>query len=117
MLTVYALKTCDTCRKARKWLDESGLSYVVRDVRDAPLNEDEILSLVQLLGWEKLLNKASTTWRGLTEDDKSDLSQDNAVSLLLAHPTLMKRPVFHSGDKAVIGFKPSQLDEIRALAD
>ena len=108
MFTVLVLKTCDTCRKARNWLDELDVDYTARDVRQDPLSSSEIVDLVDKAGWETLINKSSTTWRGLTEDDKAGLDKDSAVKLLTDHPTLMKRPVFMMADTIVVGFKAAQ---------
>ncbi len=88
MLTLYGLKTCDTCRKARQALEKAGKSVEFVDVRDTPLGPDELARFHAEFG-DALINRKSTTWRGLTEAERAI----PPLELLGAHPTLMKRPV------------------------
>lgn len=115
MLTVYGLKTCDTCRKARKWLTDSEVSYVWLDVRNDGIDPEHLKLAASLLGWEKLINKSSTTWRQLDAEDKLDLDQEKSMSLIEKHPTLLKRPLFLSQSAAVAGFNASRISEIQSL--
>jgi len=94
-ITIYGIKACDTCRKALKEIEGS----VLHDVRDAPLSEAQLKVFHDLFG-EKLLNTRSTTWRGLSEEER----QIAPIELLLAHPTLMKRPIIASQDQTTIGW-------------
>lgn len=94
MITIFGLKTCDSCRKAMKALPDATL----RDVRADPLTPDEIAEFLGALG-EKLINRASTTWKGLGDDDKSQ----EAATLLAQHPALMKRPVIRDAKGLRIG--------------
>ncbi len=105
-LTIYGLSTCDTTRAARKWLDAQGHKYAFHDVRADGLTKSLVESWVKELGWEKVLNKASTTWRELPEKEKAGVDEKKAVALLLAHPTLVKRPVLDRGGQLSLGFKP-----------
>ncbi len=100
----YGLKTCDTCRKARRWLDARDVAYGYHDVRDDGLDAATLRALVALVGWEPLVNRRSTTWRSLDAADRDNLDEARAVALLARHPTLMKRPVLVAGDRAVVGF-------------
>ena len=96
----FGLKTCDTCRKALKSLAEAGMSPEVIDVRKDGISAIDLAEIVSQFG-EAAINKASTTWRGLSEEEKTQ----DPVTLLAAHPTLMKRPVIeHDGDWT-IGWK------------
>lgn len=105
MVTVYGLKTCDTCRKARAYLKERDFVHDFRDLRDDGFSEAELDAWLAAAGWEKLLNKSSTTWRGLDEADKADLDAAKARALLMANPTLIKRPVIDTGrDVITVGF-------------
>ncbi|MEM1039721.1 MAG: Spx/MgsR family RNA polymerase-binding regulatory protein [Pseudomonadota bacterium] len=104
MLTVYSLKTCDTCKKAIKWLDAQGIDHTVHDVRADGLTSDMVSMLVDAVGVDKAVNKRSTTWKGLDEAAKPNLDADSAVALITANPTLMKRPAIVAGGKAVVGF-------------
>ena len=103
-IAIYTLKTCDTCKKALKWLEENNLQYENHDVRDDGLTRLIIEKFVKQLGVDTAVNKRSTTWRTLTDQQKEALNAENAVSLIEANPTLMKRPVFVIGDKVLAGF-------------
>jgi Spx/MgsR family transcriptional regulator len=105
-VTIYGLATCDTTRKARKWLDEHAVAYRFHDVRENGLTKTMIEGWVKAWGWEKALNKASTTWRELPDKEKQGVDEKRAVALLLAHPTLVKRPVLDRGGELMSGFKP-----------
>lgn len=94
-ITILGLKTCDTCRKARKALPDA----TMRDIRDDPLTGQEIDHLLALFG-DALLNRASTTWRGLDETARKTRPSD----LLMAHPALMKRPVIQTSRGAFLGW-------------
>jgi arsenate reductase len=103
---IYGLATCDTTRAARKWLDGKKVAYAFHDVREDGLTRPLVEGWMKKLGWEKVLNKASTTWRELPEKEKAGVDEKKAVALLLAHPTLVKRPVLDRGGELMLGFKP-----------
>ncbi len=113
-VTIYGLATCDTTRTARKWLDAKGVAHAFHDVRTDGLTKGLVEGWVKQLGWEKVLNKASTTWRELPETDKAGLDEKRAVALLLANPTLVKRPVLDRGGELSAGFKPAAYAELFA---
>ena len=115
-MIVYGLKTCDTCRKALAWLDAEGIVYRYVDVRKDGVSAQDLKRFEDVVGHELLLNKSSTTWRGLGESEKQDLSKAAVLKLLEANPTLMKRPVFESGKTIVVGFKDAQKEALRACA-
>lgn len=98
-LRILGLTACDTCRAARKALEGAGYEVTFQDVRKDPLGRDEILKLWQGLG-DELLNKSSTTWRGLDEASKAS----DPIELILANPALMKRPVIQSGVRETLGW-------------
>lgn len=104
MLIVHGLKDCDTCRKARKWLDGEGIAHDFHDVRADGLEADVLAVWVAHAGWETLLNRHGTTWRKLPEAEREDLDQAKAAALMLAHPALIKRPVFEADGKVLVGF-------------
>ena len=104
MLTVYTLKNCDTCKKAIKWLEAEGIEFKNHDVRADGLTKELITQIVETLGWEKALNRRSTTWRNLEEGEKVDVDDAKAIGLIGEHATLMKRPVFVREDEIVVGF-------------
>lgn len=111
-LTVYHLKTCDTCRKAIKALKEAGHDVVLVDVREDGIPESEFKRLVNAVGWETLLNTRSTTWRGLTEDETEDMDKKKAIALMRARPTLIKRPVIDTGTNVTVGWKKDVQDKL-----
>ncbi|MCB2128575.1 MAG: hypothetical protein KDE03_05730 [Rhodobacteraceae bacterium] len=98
-MIVYGLPNCDSCRKARAALAAAGRSVAFRDVRAAPLSEAELETLLAAFG-DRLINRASTTWRGLSDDERAK----PPVTLLSRHPALMKRPVIHDGDMLLLGW-------------
>lgn len=110
MLTVYGIKNCDTVKKALKWLEGEGIAYAFHDLRADGLDAAEVRRWVDALGWESVLNRRSTTWRELSDQDKDGLDAAKAVALMVAHPTLVKRPVFVSNAMILNGFT----DQVRA---
>lgn len=114
MLTVWGLKTCDTCKKALKWLADEGIAHAVKDVRADGVPAAELARWVDAVGWETLVNKSSTTWRGLADADKEGLDAARAKALLAAHPTLIKRPVFVLGGDIIVGFRDAQKSALKA---
>ncbi len=104
MLKVYGLKNCDTCRAARKWLSAKGVEHEFFDVRDIPLDAATINHWMAKVGLDTLLNKRGTTWRKLHATDKGSLDEAKAVQLMLAHPALIKRPVFSRNAVISVGF-------------
>ncbi|MHB0776813.1 arsenate reductase [Halomonas sp. WWR20] len=113
MIIVYGIKTCDTCRKARRALDAQGIAHRYHDLREDGLNAALLDDFLARTDWQTLVNTRSQTWRSLADSDKQDLDTDKARTLLLAHPTLLKRPLLDSQDALIVGFKP---DTYAALA-
>ena len=103
-LTIYHLKTCDTCRKAIKALSAAGHELELIDVRADGVPQALLVRIENAVGWKALLNTRSTTWRGLNEDQKSDMGKDKALALLADHPTLIKRPVIDTGERITVGW-------------
>jgi Spx/MgsR family transcriptional regulator len=106
MITLYGIHNCDTVKKARAWLGERGLAYRFHDFRADGLDLPLLERMERALGWESLLNRRGTTWRNLAEPDRHDLDRAKALRLMLAHPTVIKRPVLEINDKMIIGFSP-----------
>lgn len=103
MLTLYGLKTCDTCRNAVKALEASGKQVVFRDVRSDPLSPEILGRFLDAFG-EKLVNTRSTTWRNFSEQER----QASPARLLADHPTLMKRPVIDDGQDLFLGWSEAE---------
>ena len=105
-VTIYGIPNCDTMKKARSWLQGHGVAYAFHDYRASGLEPGRLDQWVKHLGWEALLNKSSTSFRALAEADKQDLDAGKAKALMLANPTMIKRPVLDLGDRLLVGFKP-----------
>lgn len=101
---IYGISNCDSVKKARKWLENQGFSYSFHDFRKDGLAAEDLHRWVSALGWEKLLNRRSTSWRQLPDADKADLDADKAERLMLREPTLIKRPVLVAGERIASGF-------------
>lgn len=115
MIKIVGLKNCDTCRKAKKWLEAEGFNYAFHDVRADGLNREDLSLWAKEFGWEALLNRRGTTWRTLDDAVKNDVDETKAIHLMLEHPALMKRPVFVSDKTLILGFKQAQIDALIAL--
>ena len=108
---MYGITTCDTIRKARVWLESQGVAYRFHDYRAEGIEAEKLNGWVGKVGWEKLLNKGSTTFRELPEADKAGLDEKKAKKLMLAKPTMIKRPVLEVGERVLVGFKPDVYEE------
>ena len=105
-ITIYGIKNCDTMKKARGWLDEHGLAYSFHDYKSAGIDKAQLAGWAKQVGWETLLNRAGTTFRKLDEADKERLTEARAIALMLAQPSMIKRPVLDLGGRLLVGFKP-----------
>ncbi|PTM61718.1 arsenate reductase [Phreatobacter oligotrophus] len=105
-VTIYGITTCDTVRKARAWLDGKGVAYRFHDFRKDGLDAKTLGQWLDVVGWEAVLNKAGTSFRALPDADKAGLDRAKAAALILANPTLVKRPVLETGAEVLVGFKP-----------
>lgn len=103
---LYGIKACDTMKKARAWLDEQGVRYDFHDYKSAGIDRAHLESWCNEHGWQVVLNRAGTTFRKLDEAQKADLDQARAIELMLAQPSMIKRPVLDLGNRTLIGFKP-----------
>jgi arsenate reductase (glutaredoxin) len=103
---IYGIKSCDTMKKARAWLDGRGILYDFHDYKTEGIAKDKLKQWSNELGWEVLLNRAGTTFRKLPDSDKEGLNERKALALMLAQPSMIKRPVLDRGGKLVVGFKP-----------
>lgn len=106
-VTIYGIKNCETMKRARAWLDQNGVAYVFHDYKTAGIDRPRLETWAREVGWETLLNKAGMTFRKLPEKDKQALTEKKAIDLMLAQPSLIKRPVLDRGrGKPLVGFKP-----------
>ena len=112
MLTLYGIKNCDTVKKARQWLENHGLDYQFHDFRQDGLDKKKLSSWVETLGWEAIVNKRSSTWRNLSDKDKTISTNQQAIKLLLLNPTLIKRPVVQNNKALLVGFKEAEFKKL-----
>jgi arsenate reductase (glutaredoxin) len=110
VLTFYGIPNCDTVKKARAWLDARGTAYVFHDYKKAGADEPSLRRWVAALGWETVLNRAGTTFRKLPDADRADLDTDKAIALMLAQPSMIKRPILEGDGVLLAGFKPDAWD-------
>lgn len=110
-VTVYGISTCSTVQKARDWLDAHGVAYSFHDFKKEGVNEVKLRNWCQAVGWEKVMNRASLTYRGLNAADKENLDLAKAIVLMMAKPTLIRRPVIETARTTLRGFSEKQLRE------
>ena len=104
--TIYGIKNCDTTKKARAWLGKHRVDYAFHDYKAAGIDRKCLERWCKKLGWEVLLNRAGTTFRKLADGEKQGLNAGKAVTLMLAQPSLIKRPVLDHDGRLLAGFKP-----------
>ena len=107
-LTLYGISNCDTVKKARDWLSARGLDYAFHDYKKAGADPAKLAQWAGAAGWEKVLNRAGTTFRKLPDVDKQDLDMAKAVALMAANPSCIKRPVLEHPGGLLVGFKPDE---------
>jgi len=112
--TIFGIPNCDTVKKARHWLEANGIPYRFHDFRKDGLDRATLEGWADELGWERLLNRSGTTFRALTDEAKRDLDRGRAIELMLAQPTLIRRPVLDLGSRRLCGFKPELYAEAAA---
>ena len=104
---LYGIRNCDTVKKARAWLDDHGVAYDFHDYKASGIDRARLEEWVARRGWEVLLNRAGTTFRKLPDADKSGLDAAKAVDLMIAQPSMIKRPVVERDDTLLVGLKPA----------
>jgi arsenate reductase len=109
-LTLYGIPNCDTVKKARAYLDGRGLSYHFHDYKKAGVTAADLERWSEVVGWERLLNKAGTTFKKLPDADKADIDAAKAIALMVANPSMIKRPVVEGGKTLLVGFAPAVYD-------
>ena len=111
-LKIYGLTKCSTCKKASSWLDEHKIAYGFSDVRDDPITQEQVTGWSAALGgWEKMINRAGYTWRGLTASETADLTEAKAVALAVRNPSLIRRPLIQHRDGSVtVGFSKKVME-------
>ena len=106
-ITIYGITNCDTMKKARAFLDKKGIAYDFHDYKTKGIERAKLEGWVKKAGWETLLNQAGTTFRKLPDKEKDGLTEKKAIELMLAQPSMIKRPVLElGGRKVLVGFRP-----------
>jgi arsenate reductase len=113
MIALYGIKNCDTMKKARSWLDAHKIAYRFHDYKTEGIEKAMLEAWVKKLGWEVLLNRAGTTFRKLPDADREGLTEKRAIALMLAQPSMIKRPVLEKGALLTAGFKPEQYSALK----
>lgn len=114
VVTIYGIRNCETMKKARAWLDEHAVAYEFHDYKVSGIARPMLENWARSVGWERLLNRAGTTFRKLPEKDREGMNEGRAMALMLAQPSMIKRPVLDVGGLLIVGFKPEDYD--RAFA-
>jgi len=111
-VTLNGIRNCDTMKKAWTWLDQHGVAYAFHDYKKEGIDRAHLERWAGQIGWERLLNRAGTTFRKLPEADRADLTADKAIGLMLAQPSMIKRPVLEADGRLLVGFKPEEYAEL-----
>ncbi|MDB5810011.1 MAG: spxA [Betaproteobacteria bacterium] len=111
-LKLYGIKNCDTIKKARAWLDAHRLQFEFHDYKSSGIERERLENWCNEAGWETLLNRAGTTFRKLPDQARESLTADKAIALMLAQPSMIKRPVLEHGGKLTVGFKPEIYERV-----
>jgi len=112
MLILYGIKNCDSCRKARLWLESKNAHFRFHDLREDGVTRVMLKRWLAAVEWKALLNTRSTTWRALDDADKADVDAGQALALMLAYPTLIKRPVLEKDGMVQVGFSPEAIKKL-----
>jgi len=109
---MYGIKNCSTMKKAMTWLEEQTIEFDFHDYKKSGIDEVHLRTWLSQTPWEQLINKRGTTWRKLSDEDKTDVTDDKAIQLMIANPSLIKRPALIINNQVHLGFKAEQYQEI-----
>ena len=112
MTTLYGIKNCDTIKKARDWLEYKKVAYSFHDYKTQGIDKPVLEGWIKKVGWEVLLNRAGTTFKKLPDADKENVTEKKAIALMLAQPSMIKRPVLDTKGKLTVGFKPDEYKKL-----
>ena len=113
MITVFGIPNCDSLKKARKWLEAQDINFEFHDFRKQGLEASQVDNWLAKVERSVLVNKRSTTWKQLSDEEKQQAESDSVTELLLRHPTLIKRPVIQTDDQVLVGYNESQLQTLK----
>lgn len=105
-MILYGIPNCDTVKKARAWLDAHGVAYTFHDYKKQGIDAARLRGWCTQMGWNVILNRAGTTFKALPEGDRQDIDTGKAIALMLAQPSMIKRPVLEGAGALMVGFKP-----------
>ena len=111
-VTLYGIPNCDTIKKAKAWLNDHRVEFIFHDYRKQGLDEEQLQSMVAVLGWEAMLNRRGTTWRALPNTVKDRIDLESAISVMLDNPAIIKRPILAKDEQLYRGFSAAQYQEI-----
>ena len=112
MMRVFGISNCDKCREAKKWLAKKEIDFEFIDFRKQTLTAEDIKRWIKNVGEEKLINKRGTTWRALPDELKQNFENLDVVNIILERPTLMKRPIFETQERLILGFSSEVMNEL-----
>jgi Spx/MgsR family transcriptional regulator len=110
-ITLYGIPNCDTVKKARAWLDQRGIGYAFHDYKKLGADPERLAEWCAAVGWEKVLNRAGTTFRKLDEADREGLDQARAIRLMTEYPSMIKRPIVEHPGGLLVGFKQEEWEQ------
>ncbi|RAK52252.1 ArsC family reductase [Phenylobacterium deserti] len=109
-VALYGIRNCDTMKKAWTWLETHGVAYVFHDYKKEGVTPEKLQEWAGQVGWEVLLNRAGTTFKKLPDADKQGVDEARAIALMVAQPSMIKRPVLEANGRLLVGFKPEQYE-------
>ncbi|WP_417528259.1 ArsC family reductase [Marinomonas shanghaiensis] len=112
MIQIFGIKNCDTMKKAFRWLDDNNIEYSFHDYKKSALDEATAKVWIETMGWESIINKRGTTWRKLDEETKSTMNDDNAIHIMIAQPSIIKRPLIVAKGSIYLGFSAEEYANI-----
>jgi len=112
MTTIFGIKACDTMKKARAWLEAHKIAHSFHDYKTAGIDKAILEGWAKKVGWEILLNRAGTTFKKLPDADKDGITEKKAIALMLAQPSMIKRPVLEAKGKLCVGFRPDEYKKL-----
>ena len=112
MTIIYGIKNCDTMKKAWTWLDAHGVAYAFHDYKKQGIDRPTLERWAKAVGWEALLNRSGMTFRKLPESDRANVTAAKAIDLMLAQPSMIKRPVLEAKGKLTVGYSPENYKKL-----
>jgi arsenate reductase (glutaredoxin) len=112
-IKLYGIRNCDTMKQARAWLESHRVDHEFHDYKELGVAAAKLDAWMKIVGWETLLNRAGTTFRKLPDEAKENLDERKAKALMLAQPSMIKRPVLERGKTLLVGFSPEKYSALK----